>query len=218
MSNLLYDNLVQHLDHLIVAANTDYDEVTITIDHSNIVQVCQQLIIAPFNFNVLIDLCAVDYLHYGKYDWETTGVSSSGFARGINRVAYADNNVGLHHNRFAVVYHLLSTIDNVRLRIKIVLPDDNLTVDSVIDIWESANWYEREAFDLFGIRFNNHPDLRRILTDYNFTEHPLRKDFPVSGHTEIRYDSSSKSIVYEEVTVDNKEISPKVFRNDTRYL
>ena len=115
--------------------------------------------------------------------------------------------------RFAIIYHLLSMTYNYRVRIKCFVPNDTLTVPSVIKIWSSANWYEREAFDLFGVIFENHPDLRRILTDYGFIGHPFRKDFPLSGHVEVRYDEKLEKVIYEPVNIDPRILGPKVIRN-----
>ncbi len=121
--------------------------------------------------------------------------------------------------RFAVVYHLLSLPHNHRVRLRVNVPDGvSIMVDSVIDIWPSANWFEREAFDLFGILFRGHPDLRRILTDYGFVGHPFRKDFPLIGKTEVRYDASIGRVVYEPVSIEPRVLEPKVIRHDSRYL
>jgi NADH-quinone oxidoreductase subunit C len=168
------------------------------------------------NFNQMIDLCAVDYLHYGHYDWETDSASSDGFSRGVepgeSRACQWDK------PRFAVVYHLLSTTNNQRLRVKVFVDEENLVVPSAHDIWKSALWFEREAYDLFGILFTDHPDLRRILTDYGFIGHPFRKDFPTSGHVEMRYDAKLAKVIYEPVSIEPRVTVPKVIRDDNRYL
>lgn len=169
-----------------------------------------------FLFDQLIDLCAVDYLLYGEYDWETDSATESGFSRGVERQearAYA-----LTKPRFAVVYHLLSTQKNHRIRVKVFVDESNLVVPSVHDIWKAANWFEREAYDLYGILFENHPDLRRILTDYGFIGHPFRKDFPLSGQVEMRYDALLQKVIYEPVDIEPRISVPKVIRNDNRYL
>lgn len=167
-------------------------------------------------FNQLIDVCAVDYLQYGQYDWETDAASSEGFSRAVERgEAQACR---WEKPRFAVVYHLLSTTNNQRLRVKVFVGEDNLAVPSVHDIWKSALWFEREAYDLFGILFTEHPDLRRILTDYGFIGHPFRKDFPISGHVEMRYDAKSAKVIYEPVSIEPRVTVPKVIRDDNRYL
>jgi NADH-quinone oxidoreductase subunit C len=140
-------------------------------------------------FSILADLCANDYEGFGGGAWEG--------------------------RRFAVVLHLLSIRHNRRLRVKAFCPDDGFpVVDSLIDVWPAANWYEREAFDLYGVVFEGHPDLRRILTDYGFMGHPFRKDFPISGHVEMRYDPVQKRVVYQPVTIEPREIVPRVVRED----
>ncbi|MEJ2406907.1 MAG: NADH-quinone oxidoreductase subunit C, partial [Candidatus Thiodiazotropha sp.] len=144
-----------------------------------------------FHFEQLIDLCGVDYLDYGNGRW--TGP------------------------RFAVVYHLLSVKNNHRIRLRTFVGDDMPRVDSVNDIWNSANWYEREAFDLFGIAFDGHPDLRRILTDYGFIGHPFRKDFPLSGNVEMRYDPEQQRVIYQPISIEPRTLVPRVIRDDNRY-
>jgi len=144
---------------------------------------------ADLRFEELIDLCGVDYSTYGDGAWEGA--------------------------RFAVVSHLLSVTHNWRVRVRVFAPDDELpVVASVTDIWPSANWYEREAFDFFGILFDGHNDLRRILTDYGFIGHPFRKDFPVSGYVEMRYDPEQKRVIYQPVTIEPREIIPRVIREE----
>jgi len=142
-------------------------------------------------FEQLVDLCAVDYQSYGQ-----------------------EGQHNLDHDRFAVVYHLLSVSLNQRLRVIVPVPEDDLTIDSVIEVWRCANWYEREAFDLFGIQFQGHPDLRRLLTDYGFIGHPFRKDFPLSGHVEMRYDEEKGRVVYEPVSVEPRVTVPRVIRDE----
>lgn len=140
-------------------------------------------------FEQLIDLCGVDYQTYGDGAYDGP--------------------------RFAAVSHLLSVANNWRLRLRVFAPDDDLPiVPSLVDVWSSANWYEREAFDLFGIVFEGHPDLRRLLTDYGFIGHPFRKDFPVTGYVEMRYDPEEKRVVYQPVTIEPREITPRVIRED----
>jgi NADH-quinone oxidoreductase subunit C len=167
-------------------------------------------------FDQLVDVCGVDYLKYGVFDWETEPATSKGFSRavqeGANRAFVFDK------PRFAVVYHLLSTRNNWRLRIKVFLSEDNLALPSAQPLWKSADWFEREAYDLYGITFINHPDLRRILTDYGFIGHPFRKDFPLSGHVEMRYDAGLQKVVYEPVDIDVRVTTPKVIRHDNRYV
>lgn len=185
-------------------------------------------------FEQLIDLCGVDYLGYGSDEWDTSDISSQGFSRGVEgkgagRFAWGEfpseeGSQGSHAmampvNRFATVVHLISYQHNRRLRVRCYAPNDDLpVVASVTDIWVGANWFEREAFDLFGIVYQGHPDLRRILTDYGFVGHPFRKDFPLIGNVEVRYDEERKRVVYEPVTSVVPRVGvPRVIRDDARY-
>jgi len=171
---------------------------------------------AELRFEMLMDLAGVDYLHYGRDEWQTVSATRSGFSRG--RVARsADADPGMP-GRFAVVYQLLSITHNTRLRLRVRCPDtQEPIVDSVTGIWAAANWFEREAFDLFGILFRGHPDLRRILTDYGFIGHPFRKDFPLIGNVEAQYDPEKKRVVYQPVSIVPRVLVPKVIRHDHRY-
>lgn len=177
-----------------------------------------------FAFCQLTDLCGVDYLGYGQSEWETKDATHDGFSRGIeglgpgrfdwkNRPESDDI-----EQRFSVVVHLLSLTHNTRIRMTTFAADEGLpVVPSLVDIWNSANWYERETFDLFGILFEGHPDLRRILTDYGFTGHPFRKDFPLIGNVTVRYDEEKGRVVYEPVEIDPRVLVPRVIREDSRY-
>ncbi|MGH8377776.1 MAG: NADH-quinone oxidoreductase subunit C [Gammaproteobacteria bacterium] len=169
----------------------------------------------PFRFEQLMDVSGVDYLGYGDAQWQTESATSSGFSRGVNRRLLEAGE--REQRRFAVVYQLLSIRHNQRLRLRVFCPDEPPMLDSVTDIWASANWFEREAFDLFGILFNGHPDLRRILTDYGFIGHPFRKDFPLSGNVEVRYDPEKKRVIYEPVSIEPRVLVPRVIREDPRY-
>ena len=163
-----------------------------------------------------MDVCGVDYLDYGKSEWVGDDATSTGFERGVMR----ERKLQAHEftgPRFAVVYHLLSIALNQRIRVKVRLEEADLLVDSVVEIWPSANWFEREAFDFYGILFKGHPDLRRILTDYGFIGHPFRKDFPLSGYVEVRYDATQQRVVYEPVDIEPRVLVPKVIRDDSRY-
>ncbi|MEJ2577033.1 MAG: NADH-quinone oxidoreductase subunit C [Gammaproteobacteria bacterium] len=164
-------------------------------------------------FEQCIDVCGVDYSAYGRSEWITTAAVNTGFGRGARREPLAPE----PRSRFAAVYHLLSVSKNWRLRVKTFLDADNPIVDSVIDIWRSAEWFEREAFDLFGIMFAGHPDLRRILTDYGFIGHPFRKDFPLIGQVEMRYDPEQRRVVYQPVSIEPRVLVPRVIRDDNRY-
>jgi NADH-quinone oxidoreductase subunit C len=168
------------------------------------------------DFQMLMDLTAVDYLQFGRDEWQTNSATHSGFSRG--RVASAESALPAGEARFAVVYQLLSITHNQRLRLRVPCATrDEPVVDSVIDVWACANWFEREAFDLFGILFRGHPDLRRILTDYGFIGHPFRKDFPLSGNVEVRYDADKKRVIYQPVSIEPRVLVPKVIRDDHRY-
>jgi NADH-quinone oxidoreductase subunit C len=197
------------------ASSLLYHEVTIEVSPTHCHRVCQMLRDDPiFHFDQLIDVCGVDYLQYGVDEWTTDPATSTGFERGVD---CSDKTATLTHPRFAVVYHLLSVACNQRIRVRAFLDEENLMIPSVTDIWCSANWFEREAFDLFGILFTNHPDLRRILTDYGFIGHPFRKDFPLSGNVEMRYDATEQRVIYQPVTVQPRILVPKIIRDDSRY-
>ena len=183
-----------------------YDELTLVIKSEDVVEVCQKLK-DEFQFEILMDLCGIDYLTYGESDWNGNA-SSSGFGR----ARQAQKSTTQKEQRFGVVYHLLSVSSNQRLRVKAVLSADNLMIQSVTKIWNCADWFEREAFDLFGILFENHNDLRRILTDYGFVGHPLRKDFPMIGEVEMRYDDQLGRVVYEPVSIEPNVNVPRVIR------
>jgi NADH-quinone oxidoreductase subunit C len=172
-----------------------------------------------FSFEILVDLCGVDYLTYGHDEWETQDATSAGFSRAAEPgTILADPGQQFDARRFAVVYHLLSVSGNARLRLTAYTGADNPpVVPSVISVWAAANWYEREAFDLFGILFEGHPDLRRLLTDYGFIGHPFRKDFPLSGNLEVRYDPEQGRVVYQPVTIEPRTLVPRVIRDDNRY-
>jgi NADH-quinone oxidoreductase subunit C len=178
---------------------------------------------AAFRFEQAIDLCVVDYLSYGEAEWDTGNVSNEGFSRGVEgegagRFNWADRPAAAHiSNRFAVVVQLLSISNNQRLRIRCFAPDDGLpVVPTLVDVWRGLNWFEREAFDLFGVLFEGHPDLRRILTDYGFVGHPFRKDFPLIGNVEVRYDEARRRVVYEPVSIEPRVGVPRTVRDDAR--
>ena len=177
-----------------------------------------------FHFEQLTDLSGLDYLGYGQTEWEAADATHEGFSRGVE--GYGPGRFDWAHRpeavdiprRFAVVAHLLSYRRNERLRIRCYAPDDDMPiVPSLVDIWPSANWYEREAFDMYGIIFEGHPDLRRILTDYGFTGHPFRKDFPLIGNVAVRYDAQKKRVIYEPVEIEPRVGVPRVIRHDSRY-
>ncbi|MEM9384582.1 MAG: NADH-quinone oxidoreductase subunit C [Pseudomonadota bacterium] len=168
-------------------------------------------------FEMLMDLCGVDYLDYGVDEWKGQRATGSGFSRGVNR-GVSQARVSADRKRFAVVIHLQSIAHNLRMRVRTYCDQDEAPLmDSLVEVWSSADWYEREAFDLFGILFDGHPDLRRLLTDYGFIGHPFRKDFPLSGHVQVRYDPAVGRVTYEPVDVEPRTLVPKVIRDDHRY-
>ena len=184
-------------------------ELTLEIKAEQLKATCLRLRNAPhFDFSQCMDVCGVDYLTYGASEWVTDKATGSGFDRAVEALQPL-----LNTPRFAVVYHLLSLTHNLRVRLKVFLrEEDHLMIDSLVDIWPAVNWFEREAFDLFGILFVGHPDLRRLLTDYGFIGHPFRKDFPLIGHVEVRYDALSERVVYEPVSIKPRVLVPKVIR------
>lgn len=195
-------------------------ELTYQLDKDDLIEVARALRDEPdFHFEMLIDVCGVDYLTYGSDEWTTQSAAGSGYSRGVEREpVILDEADTFDPERFAVVYHLLSLRNNARLRLRIFTGDANPPiVKSVVDIWNSANWFEREAFDLFGILFEGHPDLRRILTDYGFIGHPFRKDFPLIGNVEVTYDPDKGRVVYQPVTIEPRTLVPKVIRDDGQY-
>jgi NADH-quinone oxidoreductase subunit C len=167
----------------------------------------------------LIDVCGVDFLTYGDVEWKTESATESGFSRGVERKpVILDESDTFDARRFAVVYHLMSVKNNVRLRLRVYTGESNPPiVPSLVPVWSSANWFEREAFDLFGILFEGHPDLRRIMTDYGFIGHPFRKDFPLSGNVEVKYDADKGRVVYQPVSIEERTLVPRVIRDDNRY-
>lgn len=190
-----------------------YEEITLVVKPEALISVCQQLRRdVHFSFEMLIDISGVDYLHYGCSEWETTQATAKGFERAVRPISEINPHSSWKKPRFAVVYHLLSLAHNQRLRVKVFVPDHHLILDSVIEIWNCANWYEREVFDLYGILFAGHPDLRRILTDYGFIGHPFRKDFPLVGNVEVRYDARQQRVIYEPVDIIPRTLVPKVIR------
>ncbi len=192
------------------------DMVTVDVAAEDLLAVCRTLYHeSQFQFNQLTDLCGVDYLDYGRTEWRTQETTESGYSRGVELTK--EQVISWDKPRYGVIYHLLSLPNNLRIRLRVFL-DPEPSVSSVIDIWNAANWFEREAYDLFGIIFEGHPDLRRLLTDYGFVGHPFRKDFPLIGEVELRYDATQQRCVYEPVSIQPRVLVPKVIREDHRYL
>jgi len=216
-----------HFAERIIGVAEAFGETTVDVLPENWLAVAQALRDVPeFRFEQLVDLSGVDYLSYGQVEWDTTDVSSTGFSRGVEgegagRFQWANRPriAAGGHKRFVAVAHLLSISHNRRVRLRCHAQDDALpVVPSLTGIWPGANWFEREAFDLFGIVFEGHPDLRRILTDYGFVGHPFRKDFPLIGNVEVRYDEAQQRVIYEPVTsVEPRVLVPRVIRDDSRY-
>jgi NADH-quinone oxidoreductase subunit C len=223
LAQSLATELQQYFGSRLSTCRIELGEVTIEVAAAELLAVMQALR-DEFGFEQLMDVCGVDYSQYGLTEWDTAEASLSGFSRGVNagtagHMAARSEELSIvrpaEAGRFAAVYHLLSLQHNRRLRVRAYAPDDELPViPSVIQIWNSADWYEREAFDLFGILFEGHPDLRRILTDYGFVGHPFRKDFPLSGNVEVRYDPEKQRVVYQPVSIEPRVLVPKVIRDD----
>jgi NADH-quinone oxidoreductase subunit C len=188
--DILQGALVSEIGDAVRSLRRERGELTLTVTAESYLQVARRLHESPtLKFEQLVDLCGVDYSGYKNMPWDGA--------------------------RYGVVSHLLSLSHNWRVRLKVFAPDDDMpVVPSLCEVWASANWFEREAFDMFGIIFDGHLDLRRILTDYGFIGHPMRKDFPVSGHVEMRYDAQAQRVIYQPVTIEPREITPRVVRED----
>ncbi|RMD69081.1 MAG: NADH-quinone oxidoreductase subunit C [Gammaproteobacteria bacterium] len=202
-------NLPQELqERFALPLKEDRGEVTMEVPKERVREVCVALR-DELDFEQLMDVCGVDYATYGTVT-DINGVQAE--------VPIPDEEKVWQGPRFGVVYHLLSQRRNQRLRLRTLVEGEPPVVDSVVDIWNAANWFEREAFDLFGILFEGHPDLRRILTDYGFIGHPFRKDFPLIGQVEMRYDLEKQRVVYEPVSIEPRTLAPRTIRHDHRYL
>ncbi|MEM7539980.1 MAG: NADH-quinone oxidoreductase subunit C [Pseudomonadota bacterium] len=164
------------------------------------------------SFTQMSDLSGLDLLTYGRADWQTQSATNSGFSRGVAKGSVIESETD--ERRFAIVYQLLSVTKNRRLRVKCFPQGEPPTIASVTSIWPVADWYEREAFDLFGVLFDGHDDLRRLLTDYGFIGHPFRKDFPLEGHVEVRYDPDKQRVIYQPVSIEPRTLVPRVIRDD----
>jgi len=190
--NKLADTLRNRFTSMVTECFVSVGEVNLVVHKANLIEVCTALRDEPdFAFEEMIDLCGVDYSEYDDGKWQG--------------------------ERFAVTYQLLSIKNNHRLRLRVFADGEPPQVDSVIDVWNGVNWFEREAFDLYGIIFDGHPDLRRILTDYGFVGHPFRKDFPLSGNVEMRYDEEKKRVIYQPVSIETRVNNPRIIRDDHRY-
>lgn len=203
----LRTNLTNLFGGMLVSMEERLGEMTVVVKAAVMLDVLTRLRdAAGLRFEQMIDLCGVDYSAYGS-DISEGGAYFGSDIASVDTAAYP--------HRFAVVYHLLSVTHNARLRVRIFAEEDDFPVlASVIDIWPAANWYEREAFDLYGIVFTGHPDLRRILTDYGFVGNPFRKDFPLSGNVEMRYDPEQQRVVYQPVSIEPREVTPRIVREE----
>jgi NADH-quinone oxidoreductase subunit C len=234
-----------HLSGRVKRAPSLRDELAYEVKAADLVAVSTMLRDAPdLKFEQLLDVAGLDYLVFGRDEWQTLTATRSGFSRGrVPRITppsdeseAGEGGEGEHNAeyprsaaveasvaarpRFAVAYQLLSVTHNTRVRLIGLCELDEAedpVIDSLVNVWASANWFEREAFDLYGILFRGHPDLRRILTDYGFIGHPFRKDFPLSGNVEVRYDPEKKRVIYQPVTIEPRVLVPKVIRQDHRY-
>ena len=238
----LSDAVARAVPDGLVAVPSRAGELTFEVPAARLLEVAEVLRDAPeLKFEMCMDVCGVDYLEYGRAEWKTQSATSSGYSRGVARRNLISDNAAFELAesgaqssarsgaqrldtpltgvpRFAVVYHLLSLTPNPRVRLGVVCHGAaQPLVGSGTGLWGGVNWFEREAFDLFGILFKGHPDLRRLLTDYGFIGHPFRKDFPLSGNVEVRYDPEKGRVVYQPVTIDPRVLVPKVIRRDNRY-
>ncbi len=228
-TNQLLEHVQAALGEKVAKAEIAYGEVEIEVAPEHLYTAMQTLRDSEMlAFDQLLDIAGVDYAAYGQDEWITDEASNTGFSRGVDGfttgrlgltgiygVQSIDSSTG---RRFAAVYHLLSVARNHRLRVRCYAADDDMPMfDSIVPLWTAANWQEREAFDLFGLIFEGHPDLRRILTDYGFVGHPFRKDFPLIGNVEVRYDERRGRVVYEPVSIEPRVLVPRVIRDDNRY-
>jgi NADH-quinone oxidoreductase subunit C len=221
----LIESLQIRFSNALQDCKLEYGQVTIEILPDQAIEIFTALRDEPeFAFEQMMDVCGVDYSAYGNVEWETGGSTNTGFSRGVIERSIGNCSTSVEcftekplsgKGRFAAVYHLLSVSHNNRLRVRVFALDDEFPiVPSVIELWASVDWFEREAFDLYGIVFEGHPDLRRILTDYGFIGHPFRKDFPLIGNVEMRYDPERGRVVYEPVSIESRVLVPRVIRKD----
>lgn len=203
--NVLATKLAEMFSESVVAQEERLGELTLVVAAADMIKVFTRLRDdTGLRFELLVDVCGMDYSAYGS------AISEDG------RYLPDDSVSPVYPKRFAAVYHLLSVAHNLRVRVRVFAEDDEMPVlDSVTGIWPIANWFEREAFDLYGIVFVGHPDLRRILTDYGFVGNPFRKDFPLSGHVEMRYDAEQRRVVYQPVSIEPREVTPRIVREET---
>jgi len=223
----LAETLKTILGDQIDALNIDHDQICIDIASDKLIEVSTVLRDNDaFQYQQLVDLCGIDYSQYGNNEWATDKSSATGFSRAVEPASHGHlifgeelAPTGPQKHRFATIYQLISYSLNHRVTLRVFAENEDFPmVESIVPVWNSANWYERESFDLFGIHYSGHPDLRRILTDYGFVGHPFRKDFPLIGHVEMRYDEEQKRVIYEPVSIEPRVLVPRVHRNDHRYI
>ena len=203
------EELLQQYD---IEVSINQSNAEIKVSHERLIEV-STLLKNNLSFEILMDVIAVDYLTYGDVDWKTNNATSTGYSRAVKPTIIPEIDETFK-DRFAVFYQLLSVSTNQRLTMKVFTSESNPpTVPSLVDIWSSADWFEREAFDLMGIHFDGHPDLRRILTDYGFIGHPFRKDFPTNGNLEVVYDEEKEEVVYQPVSISTRPGVPRVIRD-----
>ena len=223
----LNEYLKDGLGERILRTKVVLNELTLDVPPEQWLEVCNFLRYDnATQFEQLLDLCGVDYLAYGNSEWDVTHATGSGFSRAVQTTSTEADPFSFEQaseivlnvpeqfpGRFAVVVHLLSVARNQRIRVRTWCEDDDFPrIPSLVKVWSAANWYEREAFDLFGIMFDGHPDLRRLLTDYGFIGHPFRKDFPLIGQVEMRYDPETQRVIYEPVSIELRTLVPRVIR------
>ncbi len=195
-----------------IEVSMNQSNLEIKVNHEQLIMVATTLK-SSLSFELLMDVIAVDYLTYGDVDWKTNNATSTGYSRAVKPTIIPEIDETFK-GRFAVFYQLLSVSNNQRLTLKVFTSESNPpSVPSLVDIWSSADWFEREAFDLMGIHFDGHPDLRRILTDYGFIGHPFRKDFPTNGNLEVVYDEEKEEVVYQPVSISTRPGVPRVIRD-----
>lgn len=212
----LLESIQRQCTDMLISAKVECHRCVLEVKANDLKALCLILRDDPdYKFECLMDVCGVDYSHYGISEWEIQKVNASGYSRAVTPASEKVKNQGVTTRpRFGVVYQLLSVTHNHRIMLRTFPEGEPPTLDSVHDIWPSANWNEREVFDLFGILFRDHPDLRRILTDYGFIGYPFRKDFPLTGEVEVRYDATTGRVVYEPVDIKPRTLVPKVIRKD----
>ncbi len=216
----LNNKLESELSGLYHSLSYEIDTIVVEVLPDHLAELCQKLH-DDFGFKTLIDICGVDYAAFGEENWATDSATAQGFSRGVFDFGETEGAPGIKveskmEKRYCAVYQLLDVFDNQRLRVKCYATDVTFPViPSVVPVWACADWFEREAFDMLGIVFSGHPDLRRILTDYGFVGHPLRKDFPLTGKVEMYYDEAEKRVCYRPVTLENRVNIPRIIRTKT---